>query len=274
MDTSLISPQTIKLVSLLTGKKFRQEDITPPVLFLAGLVTVLLGVMYADGTVSAEEKQRLRTTFTELIPANNSLGQFVRPMVKSVREQQVYKKLTVLLALTACFSEEERLLLISFGYQMSAADGTMHDREKEYLKIIANRLGIDGRYLTVLEASFSSQAIRDTAALAEVQSLLDPAGFQSLDSMFVRAASHIIEHLRAKPKHQKNQLDSVKIIADLPTEFEQEKNQLDSVQIIADLPTELKQEINQLDSVQIIADLPAKPKQQKNESSQFHHIRS
>jgi hypothetical protein len=45
MDTSLISPQTVELVSLLTGQRLRKEDITPPVLFLAGLVTVLLGVI-------------------------------------------------------------------------------------------------------------------------------------------------------------------------------------------------------------------------------------
>ena len=125
MDTSLISHQTVELVSRLTGQKLRKEDITPPVLFLAGLITVLLGVMYADDTVSAEETQRLRTTLTELIPANNSLRQLVMPMVKSVTQHQVYKKFPVLLALTACFSEEEKLLLISFGYQMSAADGTM-----------------------------------------------------------------------------------------------------------------------------------------------------
>ena len=105
MDTSLISPQTVELVSLLTGQKLRKEDITPPLLFLAALVTVLLGVIHADGTVSAEETQRLLTTFTELIPANNSLRPLVMPMVKGVREQQVYNKVTVLLALTACFSE-------------------------------------------------------------------------------------------------------------------------------------------------------------------------
>ena len=78
---------------------------------------------------------------------------------------------------------------------MSAAGGTMDDREKEYLTIIANRLGIAGRFLTVLEASFTSQAIGDTAALAEVHSLLDPARFQSLDSLFIRAAIAILNHL-------------------------------------------------------------------------------
>ncbi|MEG4166165.1 MULTISPECIES: dynamin family protein [unclassified Microcoleus] len=228
MDTSLISPQTVELVSLLTGQKLRKEDITPPLVFLAALVTVLLGVIHADGTVSAEEKQRLRTTFTELIPANNSLRPLVMPMVKSVQDRQVYNKVTVLLALTACFSEEEKLLLISFGYQMSAADGTIDDREKQYLQNIANRLGIDGRFLTVLEASFSSQAISDTAALAEVHSLLDPAQFQSLDSLFIRAASHIIEHLPPKPKQRTNQKQSVSSYQELK-KFQEYRQQLDAV---------------------------------------------
>ncbi len=228
MDTSLISSQTVELVSRLTGQKLRKEDITPPVLFLAGLITVLLGVMYADDTVSAEETQRLRTTLTELIPANNSLRQLVMPMVKGVREQQLYKKIQESLALTACFSEEEKLLLISFGYQMSAADGTMDDREKGYLKIIASRLGIEGRFLTVLEASFSSQAIGDTAALAEVHSLLDPAQFQSLDSLFVRAASHILQHLPAKPKQEINQKHSVSSYQELK-KFQEYRQQLDAV---------------------------------------------
>ena len=228
MDTSLISPKTFELVSRLTGQRLRQEDISPPVLFLGGLVTVLLGVIYADGTVGAEETQRLRATLTELIPANNSLRQLVMAMVKGVRDQQVYKKLTELLALTSGFSEEEKLLLISFGYQMSAADGTIDKREKEYLKIIANRLGIDARFLTVLETSFSNQAISDTAALAEVHSLLDPAQFQSLDSLFVRAASHIIEHLPEKPKQQKNQKHSVSSYQELK-KFQEYRKQLDTV---------------------------------------------
>jgi len=228
MNTSLITPQTVELISLLTRQKLRKEDITPPVLFLAGLVTVLLGVIHADGTVSAEETQRLLTTFTELIPPNSSLGPLVMPMVKGVREQQVYNKLQELLALTACFSEEEKLLLISFGYQMSAADGTIEEPEKEYLTIAANRLGIPGRFLTVLEASFSRQLIGDTAALAEVHSLLDPAQFQSLDSLFVRAASHILQHLPAKPKQQSNPQQSVSSYQELKN-FQEYRQQLDAV---------------------------------------------
>ncbi|MEG4584861.1 dynamin family protein [Microcoleus sp. MOSTC5] len=228
MNTSLISSQTVELISLLTRQKLRKEDISPPMLFLAGLVTVLVGVIYADGTVGAEETQRLSTTMTALIPANNSLRPLVKPMVKAVRYQEIYKKMHELLALTSCFSEEEKLLLISFGYQMSAADGTMDDREKEYLILIGNTLEIDSRYLAVLEASFSSQAISDTAALAEVHSLLDPARFQSLDSLFVRAASHIIEYLPSKPKQQSNQKHSVSSYQELK-KFQEYRKQLDTV---------------------------------------------
>jgi uncharacterized tellurite resistance protein B-like protein/GTPase SAR1 family protein len=228
MDTSLISSQTVEVVSRLTGQNLRKEDINPPILFLAALITVLLGVINADGTFGAEEKQQLVTTLRELIPANNSLQKLVMPMVKSVAQHQVYNKFPVLLALTACFSDEEKLLLISFGYQMSAADGTMDEIEKGYLKNIADRLGIDGRYLTVLEASFSSQAIADTAALAEVHSLLDPAQFQSLDAMFVRAASHIIQHLPAKPKQQKNRQRSVSSYQELK-KFQEYRKELDTV---------------------------------------------
>ena len=248
MDTSVISPQTVELISRLTGQKLHQQDVTPPVLFLAGLVTVLLGVIHADGTVSTEETQRLRNLM-ELIPANHSLRQLIMPIVDGVEEQQIYKKIQVLLALTACFSEEEKLLLISFGYQMSMADGTMGYRETGYLTLIGNRLEIDSRYLAVLSASFNNQTISDTAALVEVHSLLDPAQFQSLDSLFVRAASHIIENLPAKPPYKKNQLDSVQIIEDSPAELTLEINQLDSIQIIEDLPTELKLPNNQNHSV-------------------------
>lgn len=228
MNKSLITPQTVELVSRLTGQKLSKEDVSPPVVFLVALVTVLLGVIYADGTVSAEETQRMRTTFTELIPANNSLRQLVMLMVKGVKENQFYKNLPEFLTLTACFSESEKLLLISFGYQISAADGTIDKREKEYLKIIANRLGIDERYLTILEASFGKESISDTAALGEVHLLLDPAQFQSLDSLFVRAASHIIEHLPAKPKPQTNQKHLVSSYQELK-KFQEYRQQLNGM---------------------------------------------
>ncbi|MDK2411729.1 hypothetical protein QHH11_04850 [Aphanizomenon sp. PH219] len=44
MDTSRVTSETVDLLSRITGQKLSQRDITPQVLFLAGLVTVLMGV--------------------------------------------------------------------------------------------------------------------------------------------------------------------------------------------------------------------------------------
>ncbi len=225
MDTSLISLQTVQFVSLLTGQKLRKEDVSPSILFLVSLITVLLGVIYVKGTASAEEMQQLVTTLKKLIPTNNNLRQLLGPIIKNVRDQQFYQKIQDFLVITECFSEKEKLLLISFGYQMSASDTATNNYKKRYLTLISNRLELDSRYLTVLEASFSNQAIRDTEALGETHSLLDPSQFQSLDSLFIRAASHIIEHLPAKPKHQKSQKLAVSLYQELK-KFQDHRKQL------------------------------------------------
>ncbi|WP_292779716.1 hypothetical protein [Nostoc sp. NMS9] len=56
MDTSLVSSQAVELLSQITGQKLTLKNLTPPVIFLANLVTVLLGVIFVDGTVAESEK--------------------------------------------------------------------------------------------------------------------------------------------------------------------------------------------------------------------------
>ena len=59
MDIAKISNESIELLSLITGKKLTKKDVTPSVLFLANLVIILIGVIYADGKVVEEEKEPL-----------------------------------------------------------------------------------------------------------------------------------------------------------------------------------------------------------------------
>ncbi len=201
MDTSLIKAETVELLSRITGQKLNQEDVTPPVIFLAALVTVLLGVIFADNQVTEEEKQRLQVTLNKFIPSEGNVRQLTKVMLKEIRENlDDYKKPTQLLKLTSSFSKSEKLLLISFGYEMSAADGAIDAREKRYLEIIADRLDINTRHLTLLEAGFSREGNLDTAILEEVRSLLDPARFHELDTIFVKAANDILESLIPKFK--------------------------------------------------------------------------
>ncbi|MBD1944459.1 dynamin family protein [Coleofasciculus sp. FACHB-712] len=204
MDISLVSSEAVDLLSRITGQKLRKQDLTPPVIFLAALITVLLGVMLLDGTVTDEEKRRWQQTINRFIPSEYA-RQLSQLMSKGVRQNQVYKKLNELLMLTAPFSESERLLLIGFGYEMSAADGDMDAREKKYLEVIANRLEINPQHLAVLEAGFSHQGTVEPAALEEVQSLLDPARFHALDAVFIKAANDMLAVLPAKPKQQAKQ---------------------------------------------------------------------
>ncbi|TBR59458.1 hypothetical protein B4U84_00480 [Westiellopsis prolifica IICB1] len=76
MDNSRIGAQTVDLLSRITGQKLSQRDITPLVIFLANLVTLLLGVIFVDGTVAESEKQR--SVDHKLFPKGRSLRIFVR----------------------------------------------------------------------------------------------------------------------------------------------------------------------------------------------------
>lgn len=204
MDTALVSSEAVDILSRITGQKLSQRYLTPFVIFLAALITVLLGVMFVDGTVTAEEKQRWQKTINRFI-FSEDVRQLSQLISKGVRQNQVYKELNELLTLTAPLSEPEKLLLIGFGYEMSAADGEMDAREKKYLQAVAKLLEINLRHLAVLEAGFTHQGIVEPEALDEVRFLLDPAQFQSLDAVFVKVARDMLAELPAKPKQQAQQ---------------------------------------------------------------------
>lgn len=209
MDIKLVDSQAVDLLSNITGQNLSQEDVTPSVIFLAALVTLLLGVIYADNEVTDEEKQRLQKTLNKFIPAQGGVPELTKLMVKGVKENLDYTKPTNLLKLTSSFSKSQKLLLLSFGYEMSAADGTIDAREKRYLEVIADWLCVKSAYLEVLEAGFSGQKNVNSAALSEVKYLLDPAYFHELDTIFVNAANDILESLSPGSENQNPQQQQV-----------------------------------------------------------------
>lgn len=205
MDTSRVTSETVDLLSRITGQKLSQRDITPQVLFLASLVTVLLGVMLVDGTVSEAEKQRLQTILSRFSQSNSDVQKLTNLIIKGVKENQTYKKIQDLLRLTLPLSESEKILLIGFGYEMSVADGEIDVREKQYLGIVAKNLGVESEYLEVFEIGFTHQGNFNANALNEVNFLLDPSRFQELDTVFVKAASDLLATLPAKPEFKTTQ---------------------------------------------------------------------
>jgi uncharacterized tellurite resistance protein B-like protein/GTPase SAR1 family protein len=202
MNTSLVNPQIVDLLSRITGQKLTQRELTPSVIFLANLVTILLGVIFVDGVVADEEKQRLLTTLYRFSTPESGVRQLTHLMIKGVKENQLYKKVNNLVTVNIPLSDSEKLLLIGFGYEMSAADGEMDSREKQYLEIIAKKLEINQKHLAVLEAGFTNQNIVDSIALDEVQFLLNPSQFHNLGSLFIKAASDMLATLPAKPENK------------------------------------------------------------------------
>jgi uncharacterized tellurite resistance protein B-like protein/GTPase Era involved in 16S rRNA processing len=200
MNTSRVTSETVDLLSRITGQKLSQRDITPQVLFLASLVTVLMGVIFVDGTVEEQEKQRLLKILYRFSLPESDVRRLTHLMIKGVKEHQTYKKIQYLLKLTSPLSESEKILLIGFGYQISIADGEIDVREKQYLEIVAKNLGVKSEYLEVFEIAFTHQENFDTNALNEVHFLLDPSRFQELDIVFVKAASDMLAILPAKPE--------------------------------------------------------------------------
>ncbi len=194
-----ITPKAVELLSRITGERLDTRNVTSPVLFLTALITVLLGVMFADQAVTEEEKQRWQKTLNRFIPAEGNFRQLAQLLSKGVREQKVYANSQEVLTLLEPFSESKKLLIIGFGYEMSAADGSIDESEKKYLQRVATLVGLKSSHVEVLEAGFTKQPIADLGALAEVRSLLDPARFHELDTLFVEAANDLLLTLPGIP---------------------------------------------------------------------------
>lgn len=226
MNASLVNEEIINLLSRITGQKLSQRDLTPPVIFLASLVTVLLGVIFADGTVAESEKQRLLTVLYRFSLPESDTRKLTHLMIKGVKENQLYKKSSDLITLVTPLTESQRLLLISLGYEMSNSDGDIEPREKKYLEIVAQRFGIKAEYLAVLEAAFMHPENVEHTAVDEVLFLLNPVQFQELDTIFVKAARDIVALLPAKTEFHNTQQSLTSVSYSDLKKFQENRQQL------------------------------------------------
>ncbi|MEL0587889.1 MAG: dynamin family protein [Planktothrix rubescens PR222] len=264
MDISLINSESLALLSRMAGQELQKKDATPAVVFMASLLCVLMGVIYQDGKITPEERERWQTNLTRLIPPNSNLKKLVPIFTKHILFFRIYNNFNDLFLLMSTLSDSEKLLLIGFGYQMSASDGEIELREKDYLENLANQINIDSRHIQIFESAFTDLIIEDQEALGEVHSLLDPAQFQLLDNIFVLAAKNIVEILPAKPRLKR---DKIRVLPNYDNlkQFQEYRQELDNIcyhfyQIIA-------QEEHQVWSKSLIHDIQEISK--KNQSKRF-----
>lgn len=195
METTVISAEVIDLLSRITRQKLREADVTGLIVFLAALISILRGVMIIDKTIALEEEERLQKTLKVFASSDRDRVELIQRIVTGISKQQVYFNPTELLTLTALFSDSEKLLLICFGYEMSAADGRIDLREQMYLTATGQRLGIDPRHIATIDALFTKEGTVDPEAFAEVKELLSPIEFQSREPVFAASAKHLLSLL-------------------------------------------------------------------------------
>jgi len=196
MDLSLVNADTIALLSRITSKKLQAQDVTPIVLFLAALLTILLGVIFADTAVAYREEQRLQGMIDTLVSADDDMRQLTQFMIGGIDWHHVYVNPTDWLTLTAPLSYSERLLLLGLGYEMSRVDDNVDPREVTYLQEVGNRLEIADRHLTVLDHSFTGNTASAPALLDELKQLLAPQQFESLGVACSTVAADILKQLK------------------------------------------------------------------------------
>ncbi len=200
MNISLIESAGVGLLGRITGQKLRSQDITPVMVFMAVLVTVLLGVIFADRSVTPKEEQRLQKNLDAFLPKDEEVRQLAQMMMGGIEWHHLHNKPDELMTLAVAFAPSERLLLISLGYEMSASDGVIDEQERSYLQAIASYLSIPPRHIAVLEAGFSPTGAAASAASAEVRQLLNPAQFALIDDpAFAKVATHILSVLPFPP---------------------------------------------------------------------------
>lgn len=180
----LVSPEAVELLSRLTARKLYANQITPELMFLASLITMSLGVMFADGTVTESEANLLEKTIEQLIPSKGDVTVLIQQFINGNRENTVYKNPSEWLKLTASLSWEERVLLMNFSYEMSAVDGKIAVSEKEYLRAAANALNVSPLHINTLEAWYSHQTV-EQAAWDNLQDIIKPQNFSHLNLRFI-----------------------------------------------------------------------------------------
>jgi replication fork clamp-binding protein CrfC/uncharacterized tellurite resistance protein B-like protein len=190
MDILLIENHVVNFLSNITGQKINQRDVTSSVVFVASLITILLGVMLADGIVTDKEKQKLVEILDRFTIPESDTPRFKYLMIKGVKEYQLYIKFNELVTLTNVLSKSERLLLIGLGYEMSTVENKLGLREQRYLETIAQFLDIKPQHLSVIADVFSPQENFDMAVINEVNNLLTALQPQKLNTEDIQLPSN------------------------------------------------------------------------------------
>ena len=203
MSLTLSTPNlsSIEILTLITGRRVLPQHLTPRVMFLSSLTTVLVGVTYADGQLANEEVRYLQRVLSQFVAPDSALGQMISLMMKGVRRHRTYAHQSSLKCLTQTLSESEKLIILCFGCRLAAADGCTEGAEKRYLCQVAAAMSMSAQYVGALFLLTDGKPNQvDEAVANELRCLIDPQRFQSIDKAIVKAASFLQAQLFTQVK--------------------------------------------------------------------------
>jgi uncharacterized tellurite resistance protein B-like protein/GTPase SAR1 family protein len=204
-----------EILTQITGQEIQSYHLTPRVMFLSSLVTVLVGVTYADHVLADEERLYVQRILSQFVLPESETGQMVKLMLQGIRKNRTYTNLDALENLVQTLSASERLLLLGFGCKLATVDGFVGKPENQYLCQVAKVISISNEHLNVLLSRLANEDIdSDRVAIKELFYLLDPQRFKDIDPGIVKAASYIRSKLykqvqsdfsqaRKKPSYEK-----------------------------------------------------------------------
>ncbi len=191
-----------EILTQITGQQVMKRHLTPRIMFLSAVTTVLVGVAYADGQLAEEEKAYLQEVLNQLVSSRSGMRKLTSLMLKGIRKDKTYARLDAISCLTDTLSVSEKLIILGFGYRLAIADGHAEAQERQYLDTVARAMDIPAQQVEALFSCLEDKQFEVSPdAIEELRWLLDPQRFQNIDAAIVNAASSLSSKFSAQAEH-------------------------------------------------------------------------
>ncbi len=205
---SVTELSSAEILTQITGQQIQSHHLTPRVMFLSSLSTVLVGVTYADEKVADEEKLYIQKILSQFAVPESINSNLVKVMIQGIRKHRTYLHSGALKRLAQTLSPSEKLLVVGLGCKLATADGSVGESEKQYLCKITQAISVPNEHLNVLLSCLANDGVNSHwDSIEELRYLLDPQRFQNIDLGLVKVASYICSKL---PKQVKPGLGQVR----------------------------------------------------------------
>ena len=191
-----------EILTQITGQQVLERHLTPRIMFLSAVTTVLVGVAYADGQLAEEEKSYLQEVLNQLVSSRSGMRKLTSLMLKGIRKDKTYTRLDAISCLTDSLSVSEKLIILGFGYRLAITDGHAETQERQYLDTVASAIDVPAQQVEALFSCLEDkQSEVSSEAIEELRWLLDPQRFQNIDAAIVNAASSLSSKFLAQAEH-------------------------------------------------------------------------